>query len=406
MILAAKILEQLEMCRDDFSRFDHARRDETVEYEAALTRFASLSLVEIRGLLDGEEEPAALPTAEIDRAEGFTIPFPHDFQHHTAARGWAGEILAGQPIVAVDGSQIPLPADERLPLAAVQAAWFENHHLPTGEYAKEIEFEMLTPRDLRPAESGGDTPSPEQIINLRRFELEMRTLGRRLERLASDRKEDRPERLPIGLIDSSLVISFADRLPGEIRARYATALRDLLRLAQQTRIPVIGYVASSRARDLIDLLRLTCQLPARPDGWLDDSQLVSARLPWGARTPLLVCARGSADPRFPGILESLAEFRRGIGFTYLKASATAPPARLEIPLWIAEAGLLDRVIDLVRAEVIIGNGYPYAIEAADAAAAISGRERDRFYALCHHFLAERGLDPQPSPKSISKERRR
>lgn len=95
-----------------------------------------------------------------------------------------------------------------------------------------------------------------------------------------------------------------------------------------------------------------------------------------------------------------------IGFTYLKTTAAAPPARIDVPMWVPERGLLDEVLDLVRAEVIVGNGYPYVIEAADAAAVLSARDRDAFYAIFQHFTEEQGLRLRVTQKAASKARRR
>ncbi|MFM8392960.1 MAG: NurA domain-containing protein, partial [Acidobacteriota bacterium] len=69
-------------------------------------------------------------------------------------------------------------------------------------------------------------------------------------------------------------------------------------------------------------------------------------------------------------------------------------------------GLLDQVIDLIRAEVIVGNGYPYALQSADAAVAISSRDRDHFYAIVSRFAAQQGHGHWASAKSVSKTRRR
>jgi NurA domain len=79
---------------------------------------------------------------------------------------------------------------------------------------------------------------------------------------------------------------------------------------------------------------------------------------------------------------------------------------LEIPLWIQEQGLLDEVIDLIRAEVIVGNGYPYVLESADAAAVITSRDRDAFYAIFQKFAEEQSLQLKISQKAVSKNRRR
>jgi hypothetical protein len=129
-------------------------------------------------------------------------------------------------------------------------------------------------------------------------------------------------------------------------------------------------------------------------------------LGWGARTPLFVCKRGSADQKQISVLEEFESQQQSIGFVYLKTGSQAPPARLEIPMWIHRQGLLDQVLDVVRAEVVVGNGYPYAIEAADAAAVISTRDREAFYALFQQFAERQGIKLHVSQKATSKARRR
>ena len=75
-------------------------------------------------------------------------------------------------------------------------------------------------------------------------------------------------------------------------------------------------------------------------------------------------------------------------------------------LVVAEQGLLNQVVDLTRAEAIVGNGYPYAIEAADAAAVITTRDRDAFFAIFQRFIADQGFQLHVAQKAASKTRRR
>lgn len=400
MIQPQKIIEQLRARWSQFADFDHSWRDEAREYEAALGRMAGLEAEEVLARIGSEATPGAIPTAEMDLAKDFRLPFARAFRDHGEARAWAFETLLGRSTLAVDGSQIPPPTEFNIPIGAVQAAWFENPHTPEGRYIKDLVFEILTPADLL-IETGEDRIYSEQKINLRRFELEIGTLCRRLEDLAGRTEANRR---PVALVDSSLVISFADRLQGEMRSRHIKAMLALLHCSERTRIPIVGYIDGSRARDLVHLLRFCFELPEAIR--INDAQLLSARLDWGARTPLMICARGGADRKQAGVLDSFEEYRRGIGFVYLKTAASAPPARLEIPLWVWREGLLDEVIDVVRAEVVVGNGYPYAIQAADAAAAIGARDREQFYAIFQRFAEEQGVKLTVSQKAASKARRR
>jgi len=93
-------------------------------------------------------------------------------------------------------------------------------------------------------------------------------------------------------------------------------------------------------------------------------------------------------------------------FTYLKLT-TYPAARLEFPGWVWRAGLLERMVDWIRAEVIIGSGYPYALQAADAAAVIGVEDRERYLRALEEFGQRHGIRTiRVSAKQVSKERRR
>ena len=399
MIVREKIYAQLQAKRDGFRNFNVSAQEEAEAYTNALLDFAKLSSVEILEKIDGIETPGALPTSELDSSQNLSLRFPQTFKNHEEARQWAHEALLHHTIFAADGSQILPVKDFSIPVAAIQVAWFLNGHTPDGNYEKSATFEVLAPEELK-IEYNGDRNISEQAVNLKRFELEIATLCGLMERLS----KQKPEKLPLALFDSSLVISFADRLQGEQRDHYVALVLRLLRCSKETGVPLIGYVDTSYSKDLTHLLENCFSLPE--SNKIHDAQLVNHLLQWGDRTPLFVCARGSADKKQAGVLELFQEYERGIGFTYLKTHSAAPPARLEIPLWIQEQGLLDEVIDLIRAEVVVGNGYPYVLESADAAAVITSRDRDAFYAIFQKFAEEQSLQLKISQKAVSKNRRR
>src|SRR5215471_18234583 len=401
MIQRDKILQQLQSKRDQFIAFEDSFQNEAGKYLDALDRMSMLPGSELARRLTVVETPGALPTAEFDAAPDLRVKFPHKWKNHQEAREWAFDALLGHPTFAVDGSQIRPDDDFSIPVAAVQVAWFENRHTVDGRYVKDARFEVLTPEDLT-VEFGDDRVISEQQVNLRRFELEIESL------CASMRKLSEPggdaTNLAVAFFDSSLVISFADRLQGEAQERHVRAMLELLRVSEKTGVPVVGYVDGSRARDLVHMAASLFKLNDAQK--IHDAWLVGSRLAWGERTPMFVCARGGADRKQQGILEKFEEYRRGVGFVYLKTSGAAPPARLEIPLWVLERGLLDQVVDLVIAEVVVGNGYPYVIQSADAAAVINSRDREAFHAIFQRFAMEQQIDLRISQKTASKSRRR
>lgn len=401
MIFRDKIFAQLQAKQAGFRNYNDKARSDAQVYAEALAKFAALSSAEIQHSVAHLPTPGALPTEEFDDAPTLCFRFPQDFHNHENARHWAAEALLHHTTFAADGSQI-LPVKEfSIPVAAVQVAWFINAHTRAGSYVKDADFQVLAPDDLM-IEFNGERIVSESQVNLKRFALEITTLCRLMQQIAADPKL--LEKRPLALFDSSLVISFVDRLQEDQRVEYTSLVLQLLRCSEETRVPLVGYVDTSYARDLTHLLENCFSL--RESDKIHDAQLVNDGLKWGDRTPLFVCARGSADKKQQGVLESFAEYRRGIGFTYLKTHSSLPPARLEIPLWIHKAGWLDEVLDLIRAEVIVGNGYPYVLETADAAAVITARDRDAFYAIFQKFADDQKIDLRISQKAVSKFRRR
>jgi len=114
----------------------------------------------------------------------------------------------------------------------------------------------------------------------------------------------------------------------------------------------------------------------------------------------MICARGD-------VLEGYGPYRESVAFCYLQTSSSRPPTRLEFPRWMLDDGVLEPVLDVVRAEVIAGgSGYPYAIETADAVSVITMQDRMEFYAQFQSFIQQQGLKFTFSTKAASKSRRR
>jgi hypothetical protein len=122
---------------------------------------------------------------------------------------------------------------------------------------------------------------------------------------------------------------------------------------------------------------------------------------WGDRTPLFFCARDDRLSR-----TGMGDFYENVAFSYIQLAMERPPARLELPRWLVEEGRAEEVIDLVRAECVVGVGYPYAIETADALAVISQQDRQRFYALFEQFAQRSNIAFTRARKASSKQNRR
>ncbi|HVC34570.1 MAG TPA: DNA double-strand break repair nuclease NurA [Chloroflexota bacterium] len=442
MLYAARVSQQLEASAERFRAFADSEAVAFRRFDQALSQLDRLDHDELLALLADAQHPGALPGDEWVDRPGLLLPFATRFAHHRSAREWALEHITGVATVAVDGSEIKPTKDYSLPIAAVQVAWFENPHQENGRYVKDAAFELIHPDELT-GEPGDGFGTADQKLALRRFQAEVRTLIERMEALAARGWHDHP---PVAFFDGSLVVSFTAGMFEDFGTRYIEAICHLLRASEQAGIPVVGYVDTSLAKDVTTMLAVLGDLP-RPQR-VPDSRLLDARMSWGDRTRALICARegvleryrieggltppsraplatgdgeGSPDSPSPfpmergrrdeatpggGVRQVPADYSQEICFVYLKTNGLAPPARLDLPRWVVREGLLDYVVDVVRAEVIVGNGYPYCIETADACAVLSVRDRERFYRLLQEFATRQGIGLRIVPKAASKRRRR
>jgi hypothetical protein len=424
MLYTQKLLTELEHKRDQFAGYQDRYGRQIRAYRDALASLGSRFATAARfravqdALLISDQGPLSIgahPTAEYDRWQALphasdalpALPFGKTFAHHEESRAWA-ECLRGVTTFAVDGSQLPPWRDASVPLALVQAGIFENPHSPPAPYLKDVTTELLPPDELLTADaevadarSGEALSYSTQIVNLRRFELEVRTLIARMQHHAEQpvsAKGSDASRV-VAFYDGSLIVSFALKMPPHYRDRYVAAARSLLAASETHRIPLIGYIDTSYARDILTMLSALENPGALPETrGLHDALLWQGNLHWGDRTPAFISARDD--------LARMGYDGQSVAFVYFQAAADRPPARLEFPHWLLDSGQLDAVLDIVRAEVIAGNGYPYPIEAADAVAVISAIDRAQFYALFQQFAEREGLSFSFSRKALSKTRRR
>jgi hypothetical protein len=396
MLVRSKVIAALESKKASFVGYQVELSDILKHYREALERLPSLSRAEIETKFDGAEQawPGALPSAEQDQLQDVVVSAGENWSSHEEARAWAKEVLLNTPTFAVDGSQIPPSRDFSVPVGAVQVGWFENPHAPDSGYVKDLTFEVLAPEELADeADDRGGSDFPDWRVNFRRFELECQAIVQYIE---AQRGTDPA---PLCFFDGSLVVSFAQHMRPNLRRAYVNAVTEMLRASKTKQVPVVGYVDTSYARDLVTMLYYLNRLPLAPR--LSDGALLRPRMGWGERSQVYVCARDDK------VLPEYGPQAREVCFTYLKTTAEGAPTRLEFPRWLAEdESELERVLNLVRAECIVGNGYPYALETADAVAVISLQDRERFYAAFQQFAEKEGLTLRYSRKALSKRVRR
>jgi hypothetical protein len=249
-------------------------------------------------------------------------------------------------------------------------------------------MEILAPDELAEDE-GQESGFPDWRVNWRRFEMEVERL------VAYMRANAGIEPRPLCFFDGSLVVSFAQHMRPERQQLYVDAILQLLDTSEQTGVPLVGYVDTSYANDLT--VMLTHLSGFRLGLRVSDAALLRLQMEWGDRTQAYVCARDD---------DVLSKYYDRVCFAYLKTTMNNPPARVEFPRWLYEMGEHERVLNLVRAECVVGTGYPYPLETADAMAVLTVLDRERFYGLLQGFAEREGLPLRFSQKAVSKRARR
>jgi len=388
MLHPNKLRAALDAKKETFSRAEANLLEDISRLKAALQNLPSLSLAEIDARLSAIPDPGARPTQEQACFPSVVVPFLNTWTNKEESLAWAKTVLQGITTIAADGSQIPPSKDLSIPVGVVQVGWFENKHQPGGKYVKDIACKVLGPEDLAEdeREEGG---FPDWIINWKRFEMEVDCLAVYMDRHRYDAVK------PLCFFDGSLVVSFAQHMLPERQRRYTNAVQRLLNLSTETRIPLVGFVDTSYANDLAVMLSHIYSYSIRRR--VSDAALVNPLMKWGDRTQVYTCARDDSV---------LDRYYDTIDFVYLKTSSEHPPARVEFPRWVYDENQHERVLNLVRAECLIGNGYPYPCETVDAVAVLRMEDRDYFLNIFQEFAQDNHLSLRFSKKAISKRRRR
>ena len=172
--------------------------------------------------------------------------------------------------------------------------------------------------------------------------------------------------------------------------------------------PICGYIAASRATDVVTALRVVSgewgieEEAAQEMSRLSDARLFGELLPDSARSAVFLSRRNlpSSTRSAPNSNSS----RHQTCFFYLKIE-DGDVARLEFPVWVAQRDdWLDQIHVLTLAQIAKGDGYPLALMEAHEHAVVRGEEREMFYQLLEELMMKRNLSPRRSSKNRSKAR--
>ena len=393
-IKPSQIQHVLSQKRADFASFNESTSSYLTQYRSAWESWVNLGDKGRDSWVKSQAgDIGARPLEPVKTQSSGIIRSQLAWDNREQSLAWVNDHLANVTTFAVDGSQVFPQKDFSIPIALVQIGWFENHHCAAGRYEKDILLDVMTPKDLV-----ADRSQPmDRWINMRRFSMEVQKLTDYIksakDKALADGRD--PEKCLV-FFDGSLVLTFASMLDDNLRVPYVQQVLGLLHASQRYEVPLVGYVDTAQSNDITTLLRLTQELDTTRT--VHDAKLMNRLMDWGDRTPLMICDRG-------GILSEYGDQFNRIAFTYLKTNANYP-ARLELPKWVWDTGRAESVINQVRAEVIVGNGYPYALETADQTAVLQSRDRQIFYRILQDWAAKENLQLRLSQKMMSKARRR
>lgn len=403
MLYRELLTSELDKQRDDFRRFSDSQASDLTDYLHKLKRLNETSFAEIQQQLI-DKNAGAIPSDEFDNLKTFSANFTETWANHEEARAWANEILSNRTTFAADGSQLFSERDVSLPVGAIQIGWFENPHSASQRYEKSAYFEILSPEVLLQEQE--EPIIPETRVGERRFHAEVEKASEFLTKKKGWRT--RGEKMPLAFFDGTLLVSFS--LPQtDLQETFIKKMVGLVKLSRETEVPVIGYVDRSYARDLMNLLDTLDNTATSKKQTLYDASILQASTEifaqtlsnWGDRTCFCFSKRKG--------LKAFLDEETGeplVGFTYLQTTSEGAPARIDVPSWIYKKGFLEELLNVVRAECVIGLGYPYALETADQTALITMRDREVFLRALQDFASREKLNFNVSRKTASKGRRR
>lgn len=311
--------------------------------------------------------------------------FPYDWKNRHDAMMWVDSVLSGVPVGAVDGSQIYSDKNYEIPVAVLQTSRVFNRHTLESDYKQEIEASIITPDEF---EDANVYAFGSEYVDARRFSMECESIMK----LMKEHKEI------YVFLDGALVLSHINILNRNIREIYIKSIIHLLEMSESTGNPVIGLIDSTSSSDLTLMMHFMFGLKKSK---LPDVYLFSD-LKWGERTAAFLCDRDDRKGEgTPGVLDSYGRFRDRIAFFYIMTGKNRP-ARVELPAWVHEKGMIDKIADIIRAESIIRVNYPDILMRAHEAALIRINEHAIFYGMLDNFCKTHGITFAKSAKNFHK----
>jgi hypothetical protein len=336
-----------------------------------LESLETTSIVESNQALAHIDKPGARLSKEFEQYPSFIYPFPHQWPDQQKARQWAFSILNNQPTFAVDAEQIYPVKNTNESTAYIQVGSIENPHDTCTRFTKDVHGKIMSGEEILPPKAGPPI-SKRDMINWHclRLMIERLVIYMKKQALANTK--------PVCFFDGPLILSFIQHMHPDHQKPYTELIRHLLKTSEEMQVPLIGYIEESHATDLVAMASHLSDL------WLftslsDAKVFQGCAQKWGDRSRSHICARRD---------RVIDAYYDEIGFVYLRFNNYQPPARIEFPKWLIEAGILEEMMDVVRAECILGLGFPKILAAAYALATITPEEDSLFKAILDELIEE------------------
>jgi hypothetical protein len=318
-------------------------------------------------------------------------PFKFRWRSRPDALDWVDSVLRDTEVGAVDGSQIYSDKNFEIPIAVVQTGSVYNKHNESKEYGRFSSTGIITPDEF---EASKVYAFSSEFVDAKRFEKECQAL---IEIMESHKEI-------FVFLDGALVLSHINVVNKNIRDIYIRAVLRLLAASGETRNPVIGYIDTSIPRDLTLMMHFLFGIKMSR---LSDPHLLAPLLDWGDRTSVFLCDRDDrrrGDLDSPSVLDNYGRFRDQVAFFYIRMSLGLP-SRVELPRWAYEAGLTEKIADIIRAETVLRGDYPDILLRAHENALIETKDHELFYKVLENFCKAHGIRINKSAKYFHKMRR-
>ncbi|KXB06900.1 hypothetical protein AKJ52_01345 [candidate division MSBL1 archaeon SCGC-AAA382C18] len=398
------LAREFEEKQDEIAESSFENEEVSSDFREAFRRLISeYNREDIEKELSDMKLPGALPTREYQENQVGILPFEEseDWNSHEAVNRWARDQIEDVTTVAVDGSQINPVTEFEKPVGFVQVVGISNEHTRERKYEREVMTEFLTPNDiLYENPNTGQVQVDDKEVPATRFETEMKMLEQKIENVSSR------DNVPVVFYDGSMILSFISQFDGPTQDRYGEAMARVLAVSKHYEVPVVGYVSGSKATELGKMIK-NMNLVKGNRTVRDYRFLKDTMKNWGDRTILFKSKRDNTLYKLKAPFKGKEyNFSNNLLFTYLNTGLGSQLDRIEMPEWVLEEGLAERVVSVVRAECGIGRGYPEILQSVDTDAVISHQDRERFLRICQNFAEENDIDLEWNNKSLSKRLRR